>query len=157
MDGDNIFLGMKDEERQTRDKTTMRMTAPRAEAVTRLGPETAQLTAQVLTAAATRGQIDIAMELTQAVTTRLFGAYFGTPGRSVQEISAQARLLFGYVFADLGNDPEERCLQFQDLGLPGMSDWDIRNNLIGLIVGAMPQAPMLGLGQFRRQIAATAV
>jgi cytochrome P450 len=175
MAGDNIFLGMPDSDQATRDKTTMRMTAPRAEAVARVKPETARLAAEVMDA--TSGRVDIAMELTQDVTTRLFGAYFGTPGRTVKELSDQARLLFGFMFADLTDDPAkraaaepvaadlrqyiegliaarkqargrqddvlERCLQLQDLGLPGMTDRDIRNNLIGLIVGAMPQAPML--------------
>lgn len=177
MQGDNIFLGMKDEERGTRDKTTMRMAAPRAEAMARVKPETARLAAEVVARALPRGRLDIAMELTQEVTTRLFGAYFGTPGRSVTELSDQARALFGFMFADLSNDPArriaaepvaaalrahveetiaarrqdrgrhddilERCLQFQEMGLPGLSDREIRNNLIGLIVGAMPQAPML--------------
>lgn len=177
MQGDNIFLGMKDEDNFTRDKTNMRMTAPRAEAVARVAPETARLAAEVVGRALPRGRLDLAMELTQDVTTRLFGPYFGTPGRSVQEISDQARGLFGFMFADLFNDPArklaaeplaaamrayleeaiaarklargqhddilERCLQFQDLGLPGFSDREIRNNMIGLIVGALPQPPMV--------------
>ncbi len=177
MDGDNIFLGMKDEERYTRDKTNMRMTAPRGEAVARVGPETARLSAEVIERALPNGRIDLAMELTQEVTTRLFGPYFGTPGRGVTEFSDQARGLFGFMFADLFNDPArkvaaeplavamrayleetiaarklargqhddilERCLQFQDLGLPGFADREIRNNLIGLIVGALPQPPMV--------------
>src|SRR3954463_11283756 len=155
MDGDNIFLGMKDEERFTRDKTNMRMTAPRAEAVARVAPETARLTAAVIERARPAGRLDLAMELSQDVTTRLFGAYFGTPGRSVQGFSDEARGLFGYMFADLFNDPArkvaaeplaasmrgyveeaiaarklargrhddilERCLAFQDMGLPGFS------------------------------------
>jgi len=177
MDGDNIFLGMKDEERYTRDKTNMRMTAPRGEAVARVGPETARLSAEVIERALPNGRIDLAMELTQEVTTRLFGPYFGTPGRGLTEFSDQARGLFGFMFADLFNDPArkvaaeplavamrayleetiaarklargqhddilERCLQFQDLGLPGFADREIRNNLIGLIVGALPQPPMV--------------
>ncbi len=36
------------------------------------------------------------------------------------------------------DDVIERCLTMQDSGLPGMSDLDIRNNLIGLIIGAIP-------------------
>ncbi|MFZ4407251.1 MAG: cytochrome P450 [Paracraurococcus sp.] len=177
MDGGNIFLGMKDEDSYTRDKTNMRMTAPRGEAVARVGPETARLAAEVIDRARPNGRIDLAMELTQDVTTRLFGPYFGTPGRSVKEFSDQARGLFGFMFADLFNDPDrkvaaeplaaamrsyledtiaarklargqhddilERCLRFQDLGLPGFSDREIRNNLIGLIVGALPQPPMV--------------
>ena len=31
-----------------------------------------------------------------------------------------------------------RCLKLQQAGMPGMSDIDIRNNLIGLIIGAIP-------------------
>jgi cytochrome P450 len=177
MDGDNIFLGMHDVEQATRDKTTMRMTAPRAEALTRVKPDVTALAEQVMAKAAPAGRVDLAMELTQDVTTRFFGSYFGTPGPDVKTLSDQARLLFQYMFADMANDPAldararpvaaalrsyvegaiverkqargshddilERCLQFQDLGLPGMDDRGIRNNLIGLIVGAMPQAPML--------------
>ncbi|MGY2996921.1 cytochrome P450 [Mesorhizobium sp. URHB0026] len=177
MDGDNIFLGMSDVEQATRDKTTMRMTAPRAEAISRVKPEVTALSEGVMAKAIPNGRVDLAMELTQDVTTRFFGNYFGTPGPDVKTLSNQARLLFQYMFADMGDDPVldarvrpaaatlrgyiesaiaerkqargshddilERCLQFQDLGLPGMDDRGIRNNLIGLIVGAMPQAPML--------------
>ncbi|WP_431271347.1 hypothetical protein [Dankookia sp. P2] len=177
MDGDNIFLGMRDEERYTRDKTNMRMTAPRAEAVARVGPETARLAAAVIDRARPAGRLDLAMELTQDVTTRLFGSYLGTPGRSLRGFSDQARGLFGYMFADLFDDPArklaaeplaaamrgyveetiaarklargkhddvlERCLAFQEMGLPGFSDREIRNNMIGLIVGALPQPPMV--------------
>lgn len=177
MDGDNIFLGMRDEPDYTRDKTNMRMTAPRGEAVARVNPETARLAAEVIELARPAGRIDLVMELTQEVTTRLYGPYFGTPGRSVTEFSDQARALFGYMFADLFDDPArrtaaepiaaamrayleeaiaarkqargrhddilERCLRFQDLGIEGFSDQEIRNNMIGLIVGALPQPPMV--------------
>ena len=36
------------------------------------------------------------------------------------------------------DDVSERCLAMQDAGLPGMDDLSIRNNLIGLIIGAIP-------------------
>jgi len=175
MDGDNIFLGMKDEEQATRDKTTMRMTAPRSEALSLVKPRVEQLCEEVMSGAG--GRIDIVMDLTQLVTTRFFGKYFGTEDSDVTRLSDQARLLFKFMFADMGDDPAlraqavpvaaqmrafvegkiaerktrrgqhddilERCLKFQDQGMPGITDRDIRNNLIGLIVGAMPQAPML--------------
>ena len=175
MDGDNIFLGMKDEEQATRDKTTMRMTAPRAEALSLVKPRVEALAAAAMGGA--QGRIDVVMALTQDVTTRFFNEYFGMTGADIKTISDQARLLFKFMFADMTDDPAlraqalpvaaalrtfvettiaarkenrgrnddilERCLRFQDLGLPGMSDRDIRNNLIGLIVGALPQAPML--------------
>ncbi|MDO9712617.1 cytochrome P450 [Paracraurococcus lichenis] len=177
MDGDNIFLGMKDEPNYTRDRTNMRMTAPRGEALSRVKPEVARLTAEAVQRALPGGRLDLAMELTQDVTTRFFGAYFGTPGRSVTQFSDQVRWLFGWMFADIANDPAkaapaarlaadlrayveeaiaarkqargqqddilERCLRFQDMGTEGFSDREIRNNLIGLIVGALPQAPMV--------------
>src|SRR5437868_2937929 len=51
MDGDNFFLGMNDEEPFTRDKTTMRMTAPRAEAVSLVKPRVEQLARDVMSRA----------------------------------------------------------------------------------------------------------
>lgn len=36
------------------------------------------------------------------------------------------------------NDVLGRCLEMGDAGLPGMSDLDIRNNLIGLLIGELP-------------------
>lgn len=36
------------------------------------------------------------------------------------------------------DDVLERCLVMQDAQLPGMTDLDIRNNLLGLLVGAIP-------------------
>jgi len=36
------------------------------------------------------------------------------------------------------DDVLARCLQLQGSGTPGMSDVDIRNNLIGIIIGAIP-------------------
>src|SRR5690349_12803181 len=109
MDGDNIFLGMKDEPNYTRDKTNMRMTAPRAEAMALVQPEVARLTAEVVERARPSGRLDLAMELTQDVTTRFFGAYFGTLGRSVTEFSDQVRWLFGWMFADIFDDPEKKA------------------------------------------------
>jgi cytochrome P450 len=36
------------------------------------------------------------------------------------------------------DDVLERCLVLQDAGLPGMTDLDIRNNLLGILVGLIP-------------------
>lgn len=41
-------------------------------------------------------------------------------------------------FGTMGDDIIGRCLQLQTSGTPGMSDLDIRNNLIGIIIGLMP-------------------
>jgi cytochrome P450 len=175
MDGDNIFLGMHDEAQATRDKATMRVTAPRSEPQARIKPEIERLADEVVTRA--NGRVDIAMELTQDVTTRFFGSYFGTPHPDTTTFSDWARLLFKFMFVDMQNDPVlraevepiaarmrshvenaialrkgnrgqhddllERCLKLQDGGFPGTSDREIRNNLIGCIVGGLPQPPMI--------------
>ncbi|RAI59473.1 cytochrome P450 family protein [Roseicella frigidaeris] len=177
MQGGNIFLGMPATEEARRDKANMRLTAPSAEARARIGPETARLAAGLVEQARPRGRLDLAMELTQAATTRLYLAYFGLADLPERETSDQARALFGYMFASPLDDPArhaaaepvaaalrgrveaaiaarrgargaqedvlERCLRLQEQGLPGFTDREIRNNLIGLVVGALPQAPML--------------
>lgn len=181
MEGGNIFLGMPDTEEARRDKANMRLTAPSAEARARIGPETARLAAEVVRQAAPRRRLDLAMELSQAVTTRLYAAYFGLGDAPEREIADQARALFGYMFGNPLDDPAQRaaaepvaaalrrrigaavaarkrtpgvgegagedvlgrCLRLQAEGRPGFTDLEIRNNLIGLVVGALPQAPML--------------
>jgi cytochrome P450 len=174
MDGGIFFLGGDDAEVK-RDKSLMRQTAPAAEALSKVKPEVERLAEEVVAQAP--GRIDLAMELTQQVTTRFFTAYFGTPAPDLKRFSDQARLLFRFTFADPGNDPAllaqvqpvaaemrafveaairerklkrgvnddilERCLQLQDSDPQTVTDLWIRNNLIGLIVGAMPQPPML--------------
>jgi cytochrome P450 len=175
MGGGNIFLGMNDEPDFTRDKSTMRIVVPREEAMTRVKPEVERLAEDIVDGAG--GRLDIAMQLTQAVTTRFFTGYFGTPAADPTEFSDWARILFKFQFVDVNDDPAvraeaepvarrlreqvdaaiaerkahrgerddvlERCLQLQDDGFPGLSDEQIRNNLIGFIVGGMPQPPMI--------------
>jgi cytochrome P450 len=175
MGGGNIFLGMRDEPDFTRDKATMRVVVPREEAATRVRPEVERLAGEIVDGAG--GRLDVAMQLTQAVTTRFFTGYFGTPAPDLAAFSDWARLLFKFQFVDMNDDPAvraeaeptaqrlrdhvdaviaerktrrgrhddvlERCLALQDKGFPGLSDEQIRNNLIGFIVGGMPQPPMI--------------
>jgi cytochrome P450 len=175
MGGDNFFLGMKDEEQATRDKTNMRMVLPRADAQTIVKPQVDILAEDVMSKAP--GRVDLVTDLSQNVASRFFGAYFGTPGPDLTIMSDWARLLFQFVFADSSNDPAlraqaepiagklrvyletaiterkayrgdhedilGRCLKLQDLEIPGMTDRDIRNNLMGFIVGGFPQAAIL--------------
>ena len=57
------------------------------------------------------------------------------------------------------DDVLNRCLGMQGAGLPGMSDLDIRNNLIGLIIGEVPttsKAAVQALGQLMDRPAALA-
>jgi len=175
MDGDNIFLGMRDEDQATRDKSTMRLAAPRGEALSLVKPRVEKLAEEAVLAA--RGRLDIAMVLTQTVTTQFFTEYFGTVTSDITGLSDDARLLFQFMFVDQTNDAAllakalpvaarmrafvenaiatrktergrhddmlERCLKLQNDGFAGLSDREIRNNLIGMIVGGLPQPPMV--------------
>src|ERR1051326_2212313 len=65
-------------------------------------------------------------------------------GRAAQAAAAEARAWLDRSIADRKasgvkkDDVLGRCLALQGAGVPGMDDLSIRNNLIGLIVGAIP-------------------
>ena len=65
-------------------------------------------------------------------------------GRAAQDAAAQARLWLDDCIAQRKSSGEQkddvlgRCLALQSIGAPGMDDLGIRNNLIGLITGAIP-------------------
>ena len=175
MGGGNIFLGENEVSRFEREKSTMRIAVPRSEAKTFVKDEVTRLANEVVDGAG--GTIDVAMQLTQDVTTRFFGPYFGTPGPDVKTFSDWARELFKFQFADITNDPKvlaatkpiaeklrayvdgvvaerkqnrgehddvlERSLTLQDEGNAWLTDEQIRNNIIGFIVGGLPQPPMI--------------
>jgi cytochrome P450 len=103
MDGDNIFLGMSDKEPATRDKTTMRLTAPRWEVVPVVRPQVEKLARDAVAIAG--GRIDIAMSLVQSVTTEFLCRYFGTPSMDSVGLSNDARLLFKFMFVNMNDDP----------------------------------------------------
>lgn len=44
---------------------------------------------------------------------------------------------------NVSDDVLERCLKLQDQDFAGVSDRDIRNNLIGFLIGGLPQPPMV--------------
>jgi len=153
----------------------MRIAVPRSDVATVVKEQVTSLADQVVEKAG--GRIDVAMELTQDVTTRFFGPYFGTVAEDTREFSDWARLLFKFQFADIMNNPKtlaetkpvaekmrnfvdsviaerkknrgqhddilERCLKLQDDGNEWLTDKQIRNNLIGFIVGGLPQPPMI--------------
>jgi cytochrome P450 len=52
--------------------------------------------------------------------------------------SIDARIAERKAAATASDDVLARCLELQASGTPGMNDLDIRNNLIGLIIGAIP-------------------
>jgi cytochrome P450 len=64
--------------------------------------------------------------------------------QAARDGSAKARAYLDQVIADRKAQPNAkddvlgRCLAMQEIGLPGMDDVGIRDNLLGLIVGAIP-------------------
>jgi len=65
-------------------------------------------------------------------------------GQAAREAAAKARAWLDACIAErkssgqIKDDVLGRCLKLQSIGAPGMDDLSIRNNLLGLIVGAIP-------------------
>lgn len=169
-DGENFFLGMQDGPRYTRDVTNMRAVVRRGDLDGIVVPLSAARAAEIVAAAP--GRLDVPVELARRIPLHLLDRYFGTPGPSEAEMAEWTTVMFWYLFADLGADPDVearamaaaaacrayldaavaarkmqaapgedvlgRCLALQASGQPGMSDLDIRNNLIGLLIGFVP-------------------
>ena len=86
----------------------------------------------------------------QGWTTRLFWYLFGDLGAdpalhtAAMADAAALRTYLDATIADRKADPTEaddvlnRCLALQAAGTPGMDDLGIRNNLLGLLIGAIP-------------------
>jgi cytochrome P450 len=165
--GENFFLGMQNSPRYTRDVSNMRLAVRRDDISERITPFVDECAEKIM--ASVQGKINVPLELSRVVPTRLVGDYFGTPGWDEVEFADAATSMFHYLF--FSDEPEvektaleaaaksrqyvdetianrkqnrrqhddilERCLEMQDANLPGMTDLDIRNNFIGLIIGAI--------------------
>jgi len=166
--GENFFLGMQNTPIYTRDVSNMRLAVRRTDIADKIIPFITNCAETIVASAP--GRIDIPVELSRVVPTRLIGNYFGTPGWDETEFADAATYMFEYLF--FSDDPEvvtaalaaaaktrvyldefiaqrqrkpgkqddvlARCLQMQDADLPGMTNLDIRNNFIGLFIGAIP-------------------
>jgi cytochrome P450 len=81
-----------------------------------------------------------------AIFTYLFADVNNDPAidRAARDAAAKTRAFLDQTIAArkarpiAKDDVLARCLAMQKIGLPGMDDLDIRNNLLGLIVGAIP-------------------
>lgn len=102
----------------------------------------------------------------QGWTTTLFWYLFGDLGASPElgaKAMADAAALRGYLDETIaarkanptaGDDVLNRCLALQSSGTPGMTDLGIRNNLLGLLIGAIPtisKASCLALDELLRR------
>ncbi|ASJ76614.1 cytochrome P450 [Granulosicoccus antarcticus] len=166
--GGNFFLGMQDTPTYTRDVSHMRLTARRTDIDERILPFVNASCAQILSTLDGECDVVKALtrvvptrfigdyfgtpgwnqeEFTDAAS--LMFAYLFYPSNEASENTAlaAARTTCDYLdqtiqerksHRDEHDDVLERCLVLQDSGHPGMSDRDIRNNLIGLLIGAIP-------------------
>ena len=185
-DGENFFLGMQPGWPYTRDTSAMRLAARRTDVDEIVLPRAAAKAEEFV--AASGGSIDLPQDLSLRVPYDMVATYFGTPGPSEAEMVDWMTIMFWYLFADLGADPDvekkamaaaagdraaldktiaerkahptdaedlvNRCLDLQAADTPGMDDLGIRNNLIGLQIGAIPtisKASTLALDELLRR------
>ena len=166
--GGNFFLGMQSTPTYTRDVSNMRLTARRSDIPDRIVPYVEATCTEILSNINGKCDVIQALtrvvptrfigdyfgtpgwnedEFTNAAWL-MFG-YLFYPSDDVSEAKAlaAARTTCNYLDQTIQerkqtrgvhDDVLERCLVLQDNELPGMSDTDIRNNLIGLLIGAIP-------------------
>lgn len=166
--GSNFFLGMQDTAQYTRDVSNMRVVARRDDIDEIIKPFVDKTSEEILKATTGRMDVIQQLtrvvptrligkyfgtpgwnetEFTDAATV-MFQYLFYPDDPDVTEkalkAAEQTRNYLDQTIADRKanridkDDVLERCLKLQDAGLPGMTDPDIRNNLIGLIIGAIP-------------------
>jgi cytochrome P450 len=173
MGGHPFFLGMTNSEEYARDTTNMRMVVRRTDIESTLIPATLASAQAIVTAGKGQVEIvDLVRTVTFDVlcdyfgtpgpadadlrvwATRLFEFQFADQAndpalRAEVDVYAPAlrnhidSLLAARKFAPPKDDVLGRCLELQRLGLPGMDDATIRTNLVGFIVGGLPQPPMV--------------
>ena len=167
-DGSNFFLGMQQTPTYTRDVSNMRLAIRREDIPQRVTPYVERTSASILAASGGKIDVvhDLTRvvatglvgdyfgtpgwdqnEFTDAATV-MFGFLFYPDDPLLKKDALAAaentRTYLDQTIAErksnrgVHDDVLERCLSMQDAALPGMSDVEIRNNLIGLIIGAIP-------------------
>ncbi len=166
--GSNFFLGMQDTERYTLDVSNMRLTARREDISEIITPFVDKTSMDIIAASNGKMDVvqDLSRvvptrligeyfgtpgwdqnEFTDAATN-MFQYLFYPDDPEVEKKALDAaektRNYLDQAIAERKanriqrDDVLERCLKLQDVGMPGMTDQDIRNNFIGLIIGAIP-------------------
>ncbi|MCB1948908.1 cytochrome P450 [Nitrosomonas sp.] len=166
--GSNFFLGMQNTEQYTRDVSNMRIAARREDIDTIVKPFVDKTSEEILKNTTGRMDVVQQLtrvvptrligeyfgtpgwnetEFTDAATI-MFQYLFYPDDPEVEEkalkAAEQTRSYLDQAIAERKANPVDkddvlgRCLKLQQAGMPGMSDIDIRNNLIGLIIGAIP-------------------
>jgi cytochrome P450 len=173
MGGHPFFLGMTNSAEYTRDTTNMRMVVRRTDIESTLVPATLASAQSMVVAGngqveivglvrnvtfnvlcdyfGTPGPADADLRVW---ATRLFEFQFADQAndpslKAEVDVYAPARrnhidsLLVTRKSSPPKDDVLGRCIDLQRLGLPGMDDATIRTNLVGFIVGGLPQPPMV--------------
>lgn len=166
--GSNFFLGMQDTATYTRDVSNMRIAARREDISDIITPFVEQLSMEILASSNGKMDVVKELtrvvptrligkyfgtpgwdetEFTDAATS-MFQYLFYPDDPALEKTALNAaektRNHLDQAIAERklkrtqNDDVLERCLKLQDAGMPGMRDIDIRNNLIGLIIGAIP-------------------
>lgn len=166
--GSNFFLGMQDTATYTRDVSNMRIAARREDISDIITPFVEQLSMEILDSSNGKMDVVKELtrvvptrligkyfgtpgwdetEFTDAATS-MFQYLFYPDDPALEKTALNAaektRNHLDQAIAERklkrtqNDDVLERCLKLQDAGMPGMRDIDIRNNLIGLIIGAIP-------------------
>lgn len=167
-DGSNFFLGMQNTEQYTRDVSNMRLAASREDIGQIIVPFVDNTCSEILSASNGKMDVVQALtrvvptrligkyfgtpgwnenEFTDAATV-MFQYLFYPDDAEVEKqaltVADKTRQYLDQAIAERKlnrnqcDDVLERCLKLQDAGMPGMDDRSIRNNLIGLIIGAIP-------------------
>ena len=167
-DGENFFLGMQNTPRYTRDVSNMRLTARREDLDEKIAPFVDDCAEKIMSGAKGRIDVPPELSKLVATrlvgdyfgtpgwnevefadaATSMFQYLFYPDDPEVEKTAlagaAKCRSYLDGVIAEgkknrgQRDDVLERCLILQDANTPGMSDLDIRNNFIGLIIGAIP-------------------
>ncbi|MDH5602081.1 MAG: cytochrome P450 [Gammaproteobacteria bacterium] len=166
--GSNFFLGMQDTEQYTRDVSNMRLTARRDDINNIIIPFVEKTCTEIIAASNGKMDVVQELtrvvptrligeyfgtpgwnetEFTDAATNMFQYLFYPDDPEVEKKALDAAEKTRNYLDQAITerkakrasrDDVLERCLKLQDAGMPGMTDIDIRNNFIGLIIGAIP-------------------
>ncbi len=178
--GANFFLGMQDTALYVRDTSNMRLAMRRDDVATLVQPPAASQAAAIVAGLPGRIDVpqDLTLQIPTTMVEDYFGIDVGGRQALIDGATAMFWYLFidlagdpaieaealrhaaicrdaiaGSIAARKGHlrdDVISRCLALQASGTPGMDDRGIRDNMIGLLIGAIPtlsKASILALDQ----------
>lgn len=166
--GENFFLGMQNTPRYTRDVSNMRLAIRREDVTERIAPFIDACAEKIMASAQGKIDVPAELsrvvptrligdyfgtigwdevEFAEAATSMFHYLFYPDDPELEKTALAWAAKSRDYLDTTIAqrkrnrrqyDDVLERCLQMQDAGMAGMSDLDIRNNFLGLIIGAIP-------------------